>query len=137
LLHAVLRSVRGGLDLDWGARYFELWTLRLHGVLPDLADCAECRRPLARRGGSYRLGEGGVVCGRCGDPRRAGSIALSASTIAMAELIQRSPPDALIGRAAEPVALAPLASMAQALFFELTERRFRSYEVLRSIRGRA
>jgi DNA repair protein RecO (recombination protein O) len=135
LLHAVLRAVRDGLELDWSARYFELWTLRLHGVLPDLLECAECHAPLARRGGFFRRGEGSMACGRCGDPRHGGSVALSASAIATAGLIQRSAPDALIGRAVDSSTLGPLAALAQVLFHDHTERRFRSYEVLRSIRG--
>jgi hypothetical protein len=47
------------------------------------------------------------------------------------------PPGELRGRPAAQEALRPLAALAQALFFDLTERRFRSYEVLRQIRSRA
>src|SRR5881397_987173 len=53
LLHAVLRAVQGGLDLDHAARYFEIWTLRLHGVLPSLASCATCGKEFGSRGGAY------------------------------------------------------------------------------------
>jgi DNA repair protein RecO (recombination protein O) len=42
LLRATLTAAETGLDPAWAARYFELWTLRLHGLLPDLAVCARC-----------------------------------------------------------------------------------------------
>ena len=35
LLGAVLESLEGGLDPWVAVRYFEYWTLRLHGVLPE------------------------------------------------------------------------------------------------------
>ncbi|HKQ97450.1 MAG TPA: DNA repair protein RecO, partial [Candidatus Polarisedimenticolia bacterium] len=68
LLLAVLRAVRDGLDLDWAARYFEIWTLRLHGVLPDLESCGACGGGTAA-GARYLRREGTIACGRCGAKR--------------------------------------------------------------------
>ena len=62
LLHAVLRAVHDGLDLAWAARYFEIWTLRLHGVLPSLSSCGRCGRDLGARGGNYDRRGGVVLC---------------------------------------------------------------------------
>src|SRR3989449_8223084 len=61
LLHAGLRAVRDGIDLERAARYFEIWTLRLHGVLPPLSSCARCGRGLSARGGIYDRRVGGVL----------------------------------------------------------------------------
>lgn len=133
LLHAVLRAVRDGLDLDWAARYFELWTLRLHGFLPDLAACARCSRPLRESGGRLSRREGIVVCPRCG-ARAAGDPELSREAVAEAARILKESPKGLIAVPAPPAALAPLAALAQAMFFDVTERRFRSYEVLDRLR---
>ena len=47
-------------------RYFELWTLRLAGFLPDLAKCSACHRRLRREGEAVFLGqEGALRCGAC------------------------------------------------------------------------
>ncbi len=135
LLHAVLRAIRDGLDLAPGARYFEIWTLRLHGVLPPLAVCARCGGDLTTRGGIYHRREGGVVCRRCVPGSTPGSVTLPKEALAAAAAILKEAPAALIGRSFAPGALGPLQGLAEALFFDLTERRFKSYEVLRALRG--
>ncbi len=136
LLHAVLQAVRDGLDLERAARYFEIWTLRLHGVLPSLLACSECGGPLPARGGRYDRRAPAVLCGRCaGGERRAGDLPLPGPALREAEDILKEAPAALIGRPPAPAALAPLAALAQAIFLDLTEKPFRSYEVLRSVRG--
>ena len=135
LLHATLRAVRDGLDLDWGARYFEIWTLRLHGVLPDLRLCTGCGKPL-EGGGSYRRHVGDVLCAGCGGRSEAGAIPLPCAALAAADRIQRSAPEALIGQRPDAAGLQALAALVRVLFYNLTEKRFRSYEVLRAVRGR-
>jgi DNA repair protein RecO len=132
LLHAVLRAVREGLDLDWAARYFEIWTLKLHGVLPSLDICGSCGRPLAD-GGRLLRREGIVACARCGS-RSPGDPELTPAALRAATTIIKQPPAALEGSPAE-AALRPLAELAAALFFDLTERRFRSYEMLARMRA--
>jgi len=136
LLLAVLRAVRDGLGLEWAGRYFELWTLRLHGVLPALTLCARCGAGLLERGGRFDRREGIVVCVDCAGGQGRTELTLPPGSLRAAEMILREPPQALIGRALHAGVLAPLAAMAAAIFFELTERRFKSYEVLRALRGR-
>ena len=46
LLGAVLDSLDGGGECWTMLRYFEYWTLRLHGLLPDVELCATCGRRL-------------------------------------------------------------------------------------------
>ena len=133
LLGAVLRAVRAGLDLEWATRYYEIWTLKLHGVLPGLAACSLCGRSLGSRGGRFLRAEEIVACGPCGG-NRAGDLALPASALKAAAEILRLSPEALVGAPADPPALKPLAALAAARFFDLTETRFRSYEVLERLR---
>jgi DNA repair protein RecO (recombination protein O) len=133
LLHAVLRAVRDGLDLDWAARYFELWTLRLHGFLPGLEACGSCGASLAERGGCFLRREGIAVCARCGE-RRAGDPALPPEAIGAAARIFKRPPAALIGTPAAPAGLVPLRALSEAIFFDLFDKRFKSYEVWDQLR---
>ncbi len=134
LLHAVLRAVRDGLDLDRAGRYFEIWTLRLHGVLPSLASCARCGRELGARSGVYDRREGGVLCRACAPANPPGGVALRADALAAAAEILKEAPSGLIGRNAGATALAPLQDLAEVVFFDLTDKRFKSYEVLRALR---
>jgi hypothetical protein len=46
----------------------------------------------------------------------------------------KQPPAAFIGRTAEPGALAPLRSLSEAIFFDLFDRRFKSYDVWDQLR---
>jgi DNA repair protein RecO (recombination protein O) len=132
LLHAVLRAVGGGLHLDWAARYFELWTLRLHGVLPPLDSCSGCAVDLRSSGGRYDRRSAGLLCGRC---RPASGLSVPPAALQAARAIFTLAPAALSGRPASPAALNPLAALAEGIFLEVTERRFKSYEVLKQIRG--
>jgi len=136
LLHAVLRAVRDGLDLQWARSYFEIWTLRLHGVLPPIDACVSCGSALRGSGGRYDRRQGGVTCGSCGEGRGVGDMALAPAAVTVAGEILRQPPDAFLGRPAEPD-LEALAALAAAIFFDLTDKRFRSYDVLRALRGRS
>ena len=133
LLAAVLQAVRQGADLDRALRYFEIWTLRLHGVLPDLAACGRCSTPLAVPGGTLVRREGIVTCSRCAE-RRAGDPRLRPEAVALAAEFMKRPPSALGEIATTRQALESLREIAAALLFDLTERRFRSYEILARLR---
>ena len=52
-------------------RYAEYWTLKLHGVLPDLSRCAECGEPFAASGVRYAVPGVGFLCGNCEKPQGA------------------------------------------------------------------
>lgn len=65
LLGAVLEALEGGGDPWVLARYFEYWTLRLHGLLPDLEACAQCSRPLAPGGSTSVEANLGLLCSDC------------------------------------------------------------------------
>lgn len=133
LLGATLGAVRQGIDLDRALRYFEIWTLRLHGVLPDLAACGRCGTSLAGRGGTLLRREGIVACSRCGAPR-AGDPRLRPEAVTLAAEFMRRPPSTLGAIDAPAAALESLREFAAALLFDLTDRRFRSYEILARMR---
>jgi DNA repair protein RecO (recombination protein O) len=61
------RSLIQGLPLDLVRCYFEVWMLRLAGVLPDLFVCSACRRKLADTDDRVLLtGLKRMACHQCG-----------------------------------------------------------------------
>jgi DNA repair protein RecO (recombination protein O) len=74
--------------------YFALWMNRLMGWMPELGHCAACGLDL--RGGTvwYSLTSDGMSCA---DDRKAGSVAVSAESVALALRMFRGPVKALAG----------------------------------------
>jgi len=70
LLGAVLEALEGGAGPWAMLRYFEYWTLRGHGLLPDLERCAVCGRALLAREASRASRTRGAICAEC--PRVSG-----------------------------------------------------------------
>jgi DNA repair protein RecO (recombination protein O) len=66
--------------------YFALWMSRLMGWMPELGRCVVCGADLRGRTVWYSATSDGVTCG---DDRRAGSVALSAESVADAQRIFR------------------------------------------------
>ncbi len=131
LLGAVLDALEAGLDAWVAVRYFEYWTLRLHGVLPDLEACAACERPVV--GGRAYVGPAGRgLCGRCA--RTAGAaVRLTRRDAEFLSAVAASPPAAVAafrdaarpGGACERLLLGALEAFA--------DRAFRGYRHLRTL----
>jgi recombinational DNA repair protein (RecF pathway) len=65
LLGAVLEAMRDGLGPFAAVRYFEFWTLRIHGMLPDLAHCGVCHESSAGRSIRLSSPDLGLRCADC------------------------------------------------------------------------
>jgi DNA repair protein RecO (recombination protein O) len=65
LLGAVLVALEGGASPDVMLRYFEFWTLRLHGLLPDLRACSACHRELGAAERPRVELRSGLLCRTC------------------------------------------------------------------------
>ena len=71
LLTKLFDAVEGKGNIATLTRYFEVWTLKLHGVFPETEHCVECRRELGERRVSYSGEARGFLCPSCS--KRAGS----------------------------------------------------------------
>lgn len=66
MVRATLEAVpEGACDLSPLIRYFEVWTLKLAGFLPDLRRCVECSRRLEEGEVSYLNAEFRLRCRPC------------------------------------------------------------------------
>jgi DNA repair protein RecO (recombination protein O) len=131
LLGAVLEALERGVEPASLLRYFEYWTLRIHGLLPDLARCACCRRALPESGPSRVVSGRGALCRDC--PGEAGEreSRLTAADRAFLDAARRLPPAELPvaasarGPAIELLLRGPLEAFA--------ERTFRSYRHFKAL----
>jgi DNA repair protein RecO len=69
LLDSTLEALLAGADRDLCARYFEVWLLRLSGLLPVPRECPLCGR-LFEREVVFLEDEAALVCGDCGQGER-------------------------------------------------------------------
>ncbi len=130
LLGAVLEALEGGLA-PWAAvRYAEYWTLKLHGVLPDLALCALCGRPLTGSGGRFAVAGSGLLCRSCPKPERAA--ALREVDLAALGAFDKNPPQVLDVAAEAVKPSSPLDTLLRGTLELFAERSFRSYRHLRA-----
>lgn len=76
-------------ELQAFVRYFEVWTLRLAGFLPELRMCADCGRGFAEKEGATINAEGRLRCAGCGQGAGA---TLSAEALAQLKATQKLSP---------------------------------------------
>jgi DNA repair protein RecO (recombination protein O) len=127
LLMATLAAVEAGADPAWSARYFELWTLRLHGLLPDLSACVRCAGALGS-GARYAPRERGLLCKPCSYGES--GLQLETGVLQQLRSFIRQPPAAVSGN---DDLLVHCENFLQVLLTGFTERPFRSLRVLREM----
>lgn len=124
LVAAVLDSLEQGADPLLMLRYFEFWTLRLHGLLGDPGECAGCGAAI-ENGRAAELGvDGGFHCSRC---TTESGIRLATQETRWIGILQRSKPDALPDARAAACSGGPLERLLRGQLERFSERRFRSY----------
>ncbi len=127
LLAAVLDAIEGGAAPWAMLRYFEYWTLRVHGLLPDLASCAGCGRSLGSARSIRVTLERGPLCSSC--LRQAGEqeLRLDPADLEFLEALRRHPPAALPGAGPTARPRAALELLLRGTLEAFAERAFRSY----------
>jgi DNA repair protein RecO (recombination protein O) len=129
LLGAVLGALESGLDAWTAIRYFEFWTLKLHGVLHETDVCSACGCELS--GNTPRKVEGGIVrCATCDRGAGGNGRALKRDDLAFLAGALRTAPSGLAAfeRAARPGGA--LEALLRGGIESFVERRFRTYRHL-------
>lgn len=125
---AVLHAAEAGLPLPLLSRYLEAWTLRLHGLYPQLERCAACDGALPEGRLSYHRPAHGFVCENCRPAT--GPVLGAPQRRALGELF-RCAPDAL--QPALAAELSGLDAFHQDLIAGHLERALRSRRVLEDV----
>lgn len=125
LTRAVAAALAAGREPFAVCRYFEVWTLKLAGLLPDLENCSACGRALALTGAmSTPLGE--MLCADCDAGATTSRRHLSPAAIGIMHRFLTLPPDRSSDGGPSAADLRAVAAFAAALFLLLVERPFRS-----------
>ena len=130
LLGSLLVSLREGLSHGVALRYFEVWTLKLHGLLPDLTRCSGCGAPLSREVLTLDIVAGTVLCKRCGAAGRSTSVALGTAGRRVLEDILRRHPSDLVGRKIDTEGVKEIGRFTSASLTSFAEAPFRTARFL-------
>jgi DNA repair protein RecO (recombination protein O) len=112
-------------DLTGLVRYFEIWTLRLAGYLPDIRSCADCAKRLVEDSPVYFNAEFKVRCGQCSN--RLGKEFSQAAHRLLRSAQRLSPSEfAHTMRDVQAGTMSDLADLSQGLIARVLERQPRS-----------
>ncbi len=130
LLGAVLDALEQGLDPWLSIRYFEYWTLRLHGLLPDTDSCSACGRELSSSARRKVTPEGVVHCEACDRDTGGRGRSLTREELAFLAAAAKCPPPGMAGfeRVARPGTA--LEALLRGGVESFVEKRFRTYRHL-------
>ena len=127
LLAALLAALDEEASPQLCLRYFELWTLRIHGFAADLRRCCYCDSPLPP-GQPRRVGrQDGARCAACQEQANDPGWALSGSEVSLVERIYRAKPESL--KPLDPAARSggTLERVLRGALESFAEKKFRSY----------
>ena len=131
LLGAVLEALEDGGRPRTLIRYFEYWTLRFHGLLPDLECCAFCGSDLAPSGRAWIVTGRGLRCASCSPEPGAREVRWRPSARETLALFARVAPSRITAEVGERPGGA-LESMLRGSLEGFAERSFRAYRHLAS-----
>ena len=132
LLGTVLEGLSRGVDPLLAARYFEVWTLRLQGLLPDLRVCCSCERSLLGGGARFDRRQGEMACRECA-PAGAGDPAVTPGALRLAGTMLREPLSAVQESRPPDREVRALARLVAAILARFLERPFQSLKLLEEL----
>ena len=125
--------MEGGAEPGTMLRYFEYWTLRVHGLLPDWESCAVCGRGLPARGPSRISRNRGAICAQC--PRMSGDpeARLTARDREFLSAVRRLPPSAMPELPNPGSGSHAIESLLRGMLEAFAERSFGTYKHFRAV----
>jgi DNA repair protein RecO (recombination protein O) len=136
LLDAVLEALERERSPRVLLRYFEYWTLRVHGLLPDLDHCAVCGRDLPQGAAARVAAHGQVLCADCPVASRAGEKRLVRGDREFLEAVRRLAPAELPEGARPARPGGAVEALLRGTLEAFAERTFRTYRHFRAAEPR-
>jgi DNA repair protein RecO (recombination protein O) len=130
LLAGCLAAARRGGDVVCLARYIEFWTLRLHGLLPEVESCPGCGRPLDRCAAVHTNAARELACARCVPVGERGRVRLRGRDVKWIRELLRAGPAAMCAGSDLERPGAALAAYARREIEAYLERSLRTWRFL-------
>lgn len=130
LIGAVLDALEAGLTPTVAVRYFEFWTLRLHGLLIDTAACGACGAALGADDAVIAIAGQGVLCSACARACGHSGRALTRADRAFLAAAALLPPARMGEHAAAASSGGALEALLRGSLETFVERRFKTYRHL-------
>ena len=130
LFGAVLDALDAGGEPPLLLRYFEFWTLRLHGMLGEPGECAGCGAAIEPGQARALHPEDGFRCGRCEPTNEDGPLRLSRHEALWIDRLHRIPPGRLPNSRGVARPRGRLERLFRSRIEDFAERRIKSYRHL-------
>ena len=133
LFRLLLASLEAGERNDANqslVRYYEIWSLKLSGLLPNYAYCSNCGKCVKDEGFFAWIESGQVRCRECAQGRGLGIGAAAASAL---EAMMRLGPGQFMAQPLVRSAATEIERLSQRLLGLQLERELKSYRMLRDI----
>ena len=110
------------------ARYFEIWALRLNGLLPDYTHCVHCGKCVKNAGFWAWIESGEARCEACARSR---GVHVGAKSAVMIEKMMKLPPEKFMILPFERESATELEKLTQRLLGFHLEKQLKSFRILR------
>ncbi len=130
LLNSVVEALLEGADRATSARYFELWALRLAGLLPEPGGCHNCGEPLGR---AATIEEEGFACINCRPQAEESGSVIGRESLGFVALSRSRAVKDLAAMEWPSEVTAEVESMCAKIRQRFLQTELRSYRVLRDI----
>ncbi|MEW5806876.1 MAG: DNA repair protein RecO [Acidobacteriota bacterium] len=128
LIKSVIEAIEGGIDLAICIRYFEIWTLKLQGILPGIRDCSSCGREIIKAGGEFSPTSCDILCFSCGKSLDEKKISMKAETLEFISQVSKKRVEDLNQQALLKKEFdSRLEEFLHTLFMNFSEKQFKSY----------
>lgn len=126
LLLAVIKTAKSGQPIEYVTRYFELWFLKINGILPDFKVCQKCRKTI-KTSAWLEPQKQGVLCSSCANEQ---TIEINPAMLAVIDWMKKNPPDAFPTIQLKPEEWKNLGKVFQAIIIFHLEEKPRSLNYL-------
>jgi DNA repair protein RecO (recombination protein O) len=132
LIKAIVKSLEEGVTLAICIRYFEIWTLKLQGLLPSLTHCSHCGAEIEKKGGIFFQQSHDFVCSDCSKRYEQNLMKLNKETLSfIIAVLKKNVKEIKKSALFEKSVNETLEKFLSALFLSFIEKPFLSYKYLK------
>ncbi len=132
LIKAIVESLEKGVPLALCIRYFEIWTLKLQGLLPSLTNCSHCGSRIANADGFFDQQSNDFFCLSCLKRYEQNAMKLNKEVLSfILEVLKKNVKEIKRNELFKKSVNETLEKFLSALFLNFIEKPFLSYKYLK------